>query len=252
MHVWQMPLHQQPKVVTCAIADHGQTLVERFWLPRVWTLHVYAYSAELILDGFSHQIRPGMAGVIAPGVQQEYRYQGISRHTYAHFELPTGGDTVPVPMLYDLADAAVSFNSRFAAAIGDFAVTPMRCHVRVWDLLWELARHGERAGHGGSDPRLAEVMMHIERELERPLSVPELAHRVGLSHNQLTRIFTARNGDTVVGYIRRRRIEKAVYLLTHTQLPIAAIAAQVGIPDAQAFSKTMRAIAGRAPSEFRS
>lgn len=247
-----MPLHQQPKVIACAIADHGQTLVERFWLPRVWTLHLYSYDAELLLDGVSHQIRPGMAGVIAPGVQQEYRYRGISRHTYAHYELPTGGEPVPVPILCDLADSTVAFHSRFAAAIGDFAVKPMRCHVRIWDLLWDLARIGERAGHGVGDSRLAEVMMHIERELERPLSVPDLAHRVGLSHNQLTRVFKAQNGDTVVGYIRRRRIEKAVYLLTHTNHPIATIAAQVGIPDAQAFTKTMRAIAGRAPTEFRS
>lgn len=246
-----MPLHQQPKVIACAIADHGQTLAERFWLPRVWTLHLYTYAAELVLDGVAHQIRPGMAGVIAPGVQQEYRYHGISRHTYAHFELPPGGEAVPVPVLCDLADGTVAFNSRFAAAIGDFAVKPMRCHVRIWDLLWDLARIGERAGHGAGDPRLAEVMMHIERELERPLSVPDLAQRVGLSHNQLTRVFKAQNGDTVVGYIRRRRIEKAVYLLTHTAQPIATIAAQVGIPDAQAFTKTMRAIAGRAPSEFR-
>jgi len=247
-----MPLHQQPKVVACAIADHGQAMVERFWLPRFWTLHLYAYEAELVLDGVSHQIRPGMAGVIGPGVHQEYRYRGISRHTYAHFELSTGGNMVPLPVLCDLAEGAVAFNSRFAAAIGDFAVRPMRSHVRIWDLLWELAGYSERAGHGDGDPRLAEVMMHIERELERPLSVPDLAQRVGLSHNQLTRIFKTQNGDTVVGYIRRRRIEKAVYLLTHTTHPIATIAAQVGIPDAQAFTKTMRAIAGRMPSEFRS
>lgn len=246
-----MPLHQKPTVLACGIVDHGQQPVDRWWMPRAWTLHLYHYDADLVLDGVVHRIRPGCAGIIAPGVRQEYRYGGLSRHVYAHLELPAGGPAVPVPVLVDLGAEAPVFRARFEAAVGDFAVQPMRCHVRAWDLLWELARRVEDAGGAGGDPRLTAVMAHIERELEGAFAIPDLARRVGLSHNQLTRLFRAHVGDTVVGYIRRRRIEKAVYLLTRTDQSIRSIATQVGIPDAQAFTKTMRAVAGRAPSEFR-
>ena len=246
-----MSLHQRPTVMACGMADHGERPIERWWMPRTWTLHLYHYEAELVLDGTVHHIHPGCMGIIAPGVQQEYRYQSLSRHVYAHLELPAGGAAVPVPVLLDLGADAPAFRARFEAAVGDFAVQPMRCHVRIWDLLWDLARRVEEAGGGAGDPRLAAVMAHIERELEGALAVPDLARRVSLSHNQLTRLFRARLGDTVVGYIRRRRIERAVYLLTRTDQSVRAIAAQVGIPDAQAFAKTMRAVTGRAPSEFR-
>lgn len=251
MDVWSVPLTQRPTVVACGVAEHGQRAIDRWWLPRAWTLHVYAYEADLVLDGQTHRIHPGWAGVIAPGVQQEYRYQGRSPHTYAHFELTSDGPYTPLPVLVDLGRAAADFRRRFEQAVGDFAVRPMRCHVRIWDLLWELARLGEDAGVGDGDQRLATAMADIERGLDQPLSIPALAARVGLSHNQLTRLFRQGTGDSVVGYIRRRRVEKAVYLLTRTDLPVKSIAQQVGIPDPQAFTKTVRALAGRAPSDFR-
>ena len=251
MDVWSVPLSQPPVITLCGVVDHGQQPIDRFWLARVWTLHIYAYDAELLLDGQSYRIRPGMAGIIAPGVQQEYRYQGRSPHVYAHFELPTGGPLTPVPVLIDLGRDAAAFRSRLYEAVGDYAVRPQRCRVRVWDLLWELARRGEDAGVGEGDQRVATVMAHLERELDQPVSVPHLAQRVGLSHNQLTRLFRHSTGDTVVGYVRRRRVEKAVYLLSRTDQPIAVIARQVGISDPAAFAKTVRTVAGRAPSEFR-
>jgi AraC family transcriptional regulator len=252
MHVWSVPLSHPPTITLCGVVDHGQQPVDRFWLARTWTMHIYAYEAELLLDGQAHDIRPGMAGVIAPGVQQEYRYQGRSPHVYAHLELPADGPLTPIPVLIDLGREAAAFRSRLSEAVGDFAVRPQRCRARIWDLLWELARRGEDAGVGEGDQRVARVMAHLERSLDQPVSVPHLANQVGLSHNQLTRLFRHSTGDTVIGYVRRRRVEKAVYLLSRTDQPIAAIARQVGIPDPAAFAKTVRALAGRAPSDFRS
>jgi AraC family transcriptional regulator len=58
-------------------------------------------------------------------------------------------------------------------------------------------------------------------------------------------------GDTVIGYIRGRRVQRAQHLLEHTTLPIKTIAAQVGIEDTRHFYKVVHAILGQSPTQVR-
>ncbi len=81
--------------------------------------------------------------------------------------------------------------------------------------------------------------------------MPEIAKTVGVSHNHLTRLFRAATGETVVGYIRARRMERARHFLHATTLSITAVAASVGIPDLQAFNKTCRRELGASPRGIR-
>lgn len=94
-------------------------------------------------------------------------------------------------------------------------------------------------------------MDHIEWHLAEPLTVPEIAAAAGISHNHLTRLFRAKTGRSVVGHIRARRMGRARHLLTRTTVPIATVAAMVGIPDPQAFNKICRRELGAAPSAVR-
>lgn len=254
MKTWGMPLHQRPVVVVAGIVEHGRNSppIEHWNLPVTWTLHAYNYDAELILDGEHHRIRPGSVGIIAPGVEQEYRLGGVSRHVFAHIELPAKGALVPVPVMAELGERFASFRTRFEEVAGDVAGQPMRCSIRIWDLLWELADLAAgNAAEPAGDPRMAAAIAIIEQELEQDLSVARIAARIGISHNQLTRLFRAQVDNTVVGYIRQRRVERAVHLLIHTGMAIGAIAAGVGIADPQAFNKTVKALTGKAPSAFR-
>ena len=119
-------------------------------------------------------------------------------------------------------------------------------------------------GRAGSGPRpgvdataarrqehLTRALAYIERHLSEPLTVPQIAAAVGVSHNHLTRLFTAGPGLTVVGYLRRRRIEHARQLLVHSTMSISAIASTVGIPDLQAFNKACRTVTGLGPRALR-
>ena len=56
---------------------------------------------------------------------------------------------------------------------------------------------------------------------------------------------------TVEGYIRQRRVERALHLLAHTTLTVKTIAGEVGLPDLHFFNKTIRAAAGLSPREYR-
>lgn len=91
----------------------------------------------------------------------------------------------------------------------------------------------------------------IEARLAQPLTVPEIARTVGVSHDHPTRLFRSATGETVVGRIRARRMERARHFPRATTMSIPAIAVSVGIHDLRAFSKACRRELGAAPRAVR-
>ncbi|GFJ93947.1 helix-turn-helix domain-containing protein [Phytohabitans rumicis] len=128
---------------------------------------------------------------------------------------------------------------------------PARVVACVWTALWQVADLGERDGQQGGHAAVSAAVAHIEANLAAPLTVPGIARVVGVSHNHLTRLFRTETGHTVVGYLRRRRLERARHLLRESTLSIPAIAASVGIADLQAFNKACRRELGGSPRAVR-
>ena len=91
----------------------------------------------------------------------------------------------------------------------------------------------------------------VENELDHKLNAKSLAARVALSYTQLNRLFKEYLNTTLSKYISTERLNRAHYLLIETNLPIKAIAEQVGIPDIQHFNKFIRLQTGLAPRALR-
>lgn len=232
---------------------HGTArLVDIFRLPDLWSLHLYTYSAELVVDGTPYAIRPGTVSVIPPGAQSQYRYQGPSEHLYAHLRLVPAGEHRPVPLLQAAGLEAPILAAQLRQALAVSTRSPARATAEVWAALWRVAHLGEvpergRPGHAA----VSRAVAHIESRLSGRLTVGDIAREIGISHNHLTRLFREETGTTVVAYLRRRRVERARHLLRETSLSIPAIAASVGIPDLQAFNKACRREFGMAPRALR-
>ena len=254
MPQWRLPLAARPTIALMAVGVHGPNLTERFVSTRHWWLHLYRYSAMLRLDGCALPLRPGCVSLIPPGIEIEYDFGERATHLCAHFTLPDGADDgLLVPALQDLGDDFPQLYRALEEAAGGFASNPARAEVRLWDILWQLADRTP-APAPPVHPRPApveRVRQLIELRLSEPLSVTALADEVGISHNHLTRLFHAAVGDTVIGYIRQRRVQRARHLLEHTTLPIKTVAAQVGVEDPRLFYKLIRAHLGCSPRQVR-
>jgi AraC-like DNA-binding protein len=253
MHrAWPACLDKRPRLIALGHALHGDR-IDRWYMASRWCLHCYRYDATLHLDGERFAIHPGCVGVIPPAVHQVYEYRGPSRHVYAHFELDAGpGPPVALPAMLDLGPSFDDFARALAEGIGLLAIQRLRAEVRLWDLLWRLVALADAARGAGMDPRVRLVAQTIDERLADPdLAIPDLARVAGVSPNQLTRLVRAHLGSTVVGFLRRRRVERARFLLESTDLPVAEIGRRVGIPDPHAFNKTMRAVAGASPRNLR-
>ncbi|RAG87648.1 AraC family transcriptional regulator [Streptacidiphilus pinicola] len=247
-------LDEPPAVAAVGIGVHGcASRAEVFLLPNLWQLHLYGYDADLTVGDTAHAIRPGRVSLIPPGTTVRYRYRGRSEHLYVHLRLGATGSPLSIPVIQDAGTELVPLAAQLHGALASWPHAAARATAEVWAALWRVAHltPPRTAGVPATHPAVAAALAMIEARLAEPLSVAEIAKAAGVSHNHLTRLFRAATGESVVGYLRARRMERARHFLRATTLSIPAIAASVGIPDLQAFNKACRRELGASPRGIR-
>jgi transcriptional regulator GlxA family with amidase domain len=99
--------------------------------------------------------------------------------------------------------------------------------------------------------RMLRARDEMDRRYAEPLDVPALAALTHLSPSRFGRAFRDVFGETPHRYLQRRRVERAMALLRHTNRPVTQVAWDVGFGSLGTFSRTFSAVVGRSPSEFR-
>ncbi|MGC0334716.1 AraC-like DNA-binding protein [Streptomyces sp. SAI-170] len=252
MKLATLRLDEPPTVVAAGIGVHGvSTTHDVFRLPDLWQLHLYHYEGALSLGQSVHPIRPGHVSLVPPDTEVHFHYRGRSEHFYVHLRLYDIGTARVVPVMQDAAAESTRLAELLRHAVAAMATSPPRATAEVWAALWRIAELPGDDGARGRHPFVAAAQAHVEEHLAGPLSVPDVARAVGVSHSHLTRLFRAETGRTVVSYIRHRRLQRARHLLLSSTLSITAVAAAVGIADLQAFNKACRRELGASPRDVR-
>jgi transcriptional regulator GlxA family with amidase domain len=104
---------------------------------------------------------------------------------------------------------------------------------------------------GDDGDRLAEVMAWARANLDRSVSLDELAGRALMSRRTFVRQFNAVTGATPYAWLLSQRLALAEELLETTGLPIEQIAARVGYRSAAVFREQFAARRGVAPRDYR-
>lgn len=100
--------------------------------------------------------------------------------------------------------------------------------------------------------RVCLAMNYITRNIDRELTLDEIARVASFSMFHFHRIFKAVVGETVSEFIRRIRLESAANrLLSNSHLSITDLAFECGFSSSQNFAKAFRAHFGMTPSAFR-
>jgi AraC family transcriptional regulator len=96
------------------------------------------------------------------------------------------------------------------------------------------------------------VLWAIERNLDRPLTLAELADACGVSHFHLAHAFGRATGFSVMHYVRARRLTEAARALAAGNAPdILSLALDCGYGSHEAFSRAFRAQFGTTPEAVR-
>ncbi len=85
---------------------------------------------------------------------------------------------------------------------------------------------------------------------DEPYSLKEMCAAIHVSRSHFTRRFHKETGVPPITWLTRYRIEQAERLLCSTDKTISEVAAAVGIPDANYFSRKFRVITGCSPRDF--
>lgn len=123
-------------------------------------------------------------------------------------------------------------------------------------LAFQLFQALHESAHGeGSDVhqhlvRRAMKLAHDERRNQ--LTVTDLAARLQVSREHLSRTFQRELGVTLHTYIQRQRMRLACDLLKQTNWRVKEIAAELHYPDTARFSRAFQQVLGMSPTDFRS
>ncbi|MEM5446782.1 GlxA family transcriptional regulator [Paraburkholderia guartelaensis] len=104
---------------------------------------------------------------------------------------------------------------------------------------------------GLADPRIRRALAIMEQFRETPISMPDLARRVGVSSRQLERIFYTEFKQTPSEYYRMARIRHGKWLMMNTNKPLKEIAIGCGFTDSSHFARYFKQEFGCSPQEMR-
>ncbi|GAA3805097.1 AraC family transcriptional regulator [Sphaerisporangium flaviroseum] len=98
---------------------------------------------------------------------------------------------------------------------------------------------------------LNRAMEHIERHLDEPIEIAELARIAVTSEYHFRRMFSALAGIPLSEYIRRRRLTVAGAQVLSGEGTLLDVAVRYGYSSAEAFARAFRAVHGVGPGEAR-
>jgi AraC-like DNA-binding protein len=114
-------------------------------------------------------------------------------------------------------------------------------------------RYGRNDGNSPHlEMRLGRTLSWIDRNIDRTISVGELAARTAMSERTFLRRFREATGVSPVDYLLRARIRRAMELLDRraVKLSISEIASRCGFEDSNYFTRQFRRRTGKSPSEY--
>ena len=216
---------------------------------------------SVTVNGKEYIVHGGQWVFIPSGASHSYHnIEGCTFEKYwLHFDLYPSADLfemLDLPYLVEVPkDSAVyQLFEQAANAVRSDSVTD-RIHLKTC-LLALIGAYIDLAHPDGvfvekTDNRIDQILRYINNNLDKPLSVTDLAEQFHLHPTHFIRFFKEKTGQTPANYIRIRRLETAKILLESTDLYISAIMEKIGFNDESQFSKQFKKYYSLSPRNYR-
>ena len=104
---------------------------------------------------------------------------------------------------------------------------------------------------GESREAIENSIAYIESKLHEKIGLEELAGLVYFSRTHYQRLFHAIVGQTVMEYIKKRRLQRASQMLCQTKTTILDIALEFGYASHEGFTRAFKSLYGIPPTQYR-
>jgi len=257
-----------PPTMPLRVARFGCHLIEPEWhnqrlIHGDWGLYLADRRGLRVRHaGGTHHYRADRVTLLPPWLPYTYVTRPQVGHCYLHFSLPHLSRAVVtsvVPRPRYLGDRVLR-DELWATARG-LADGPQVVHAwrmqalaeRAWlALLDELPAPSRRRLIEAFAPRrLHPALDHIDRHLDRPIGVPELAAVLGVGREHTIRLFRRHLGQSPGAYIIERRVLRAAEELLVAEDSVRAIAQRCGFPTPQYLARRFKRLLGTTPTDYR-
>lgn len=250
-----IPFHKAPlsTIPTRGVFSHGEMAKEACDWEHTgdwWRFVVYEYDGWIEYKGRRHNHQQGTVVILPPGAHfKQDQYDESLQTFYANFLLePSDSDVMALPLISELGDQMPVFREQWYRCVRRLNVSSTPAKAVLFHYLWRFA---EPLSKYRKNPTVEEAEAIFRERMSEELSLEDVARACDISRNQLIRNFRQEHGSTPMNYLRNMRAEEAHRLLTTTDLPIKAIAQQVGIPSLQYFNRFINDYYGKGPRDVR-
>ncbi|WP_168120824.1 AraC family transcriptional regulator [Paenibacillus sp. HB172176] len=98
---------------------------------------------------------------------------------------------------------------------------------------------------------IAKAVAFIEGNMQRPLTIEEIASHAAFSPYHFARMFKRMTGYTVQEYVVKQRITRVKHLLSNSELSLSDIAGRSGFCDQSHMGKVFKRIERMTPAQYR-
>ncbi len=219
------------------------------------------------VDHKSYSLNEPCFIITRPGEMHTYTYDPIqpARHLFIHFDFnETCSSIRSLPILQPGGSPYIPIDGELLPAMMKQILTisytlPDRIQQRGGALL--LALLEELNGRMNDMPaelddnqmplQIIKALDYIDKHLEETLNIEQLAHKVGWSHEHLSRSFVRYTSRTPREVIMQRRIERASQLLIYEEKSVKQVAYAVGFTDENYFCRVFKVIKGITATAYR-
>ena len=210
---------------------------------------VHSGSATVWVDDEPRRLRAGEVGLLLPGHRERFAFDAAvaTRHSWVQVRAPDL-DAAGLPPALPLSPALDALVREAVAALP--GPRPLLAHLAA-AVLWRYAAEAARGAPERARP-VDDARRFIHAHLADPgLTLADVARAAHVTPAHLVRAFRAEQGTTPMAHLWERRTALGAELLTHTGLPLKAVAERCGFRTTHHFSRRVRQATGLPPGALR-
>jgi len=128
---------------------------------------------------------------------------------------------------------------------------PLVIHALLARFFARLLAFSARSPERNLSPGVKAAILHVKKNLAKPLTVADLASQAGLAASAFRERFSKEMGQSPKEYILRERMEAAMDSLREGKMSVTDIAHELQFSSSQHFAKMFRKMFNRTPGEYR-
>ncbi len=203
--------------------------------------------------------KTGDAILIPSGTKHSYYLTELGRAEkyWFHFDLRLGQrnyfDTLKLPYIKSLGitDEIIKTFESIVNKSDTVASSSLEATSSILKIVSIYAEGGEFTERFYDNDETDEVIKYVKKNYAEKLTLEKLSNMARLTPNYFTKKFKEKTGHTPLKYVNILRLERAKFLLEHTDNPINDVMEEVGFLDAAHFSKLFKLGTGYTPTKYR-